>query len=329
MIQLGTEATGVVAADVERIVVAWLGSPAELDSAELMTGGGYNTTLALRVGGERVILRIAPAREHERPSEVGMMRNEWAAIPFLRPVAELMPRTLLADFTHQVIDRDYLIQSFLPGARAREVIKTWRPADVTTFWHSLGEVLAEVHTVTSAEFGRIIGPHHRSWSGAVAANFLAVADGCDELGLDAADLRQLADISVQTRGLLDQVEVAHLLHGDLTPGNVMVDPDHPERGVIGIFDCDRVWWGDPAADWTVQAVERLESQQAAGFWAGYGLNLVSDGPARRRRLLYRAYALGEARLEHLRLGRRDLALATYDAATELIESFLAFPPDPA
>ena len=316
-----------VGADVERIVAGWLGSPGRLDSAELLSGGGYNTTLMLRVGGgERAVLRIAPAREDERPSEAGMMRNEWAAIPLLRPVSALMPTTLLADFTHQVIDRDYLIQSLLPGARAREVIKTWSPAEVTTFWHSLGAVLAEVHTVTSAEFGRIIGPHHRRWSETVAASFLAVADGCDELGLDGSDLRQLADISVQTRDLLDQVEVAHLLHGDLIPGNVMVDPDRPARGVIGIFDCDRVWWGDPAADWTLQAVERLEVQQAAGFWAGYGRNLLADAPARRRRLLYRAYTLGEARLEHCRLGSRDKALATYAAAAEMIDKYVASPP---
>ena len=149
------------------------------------------------------------------------------------------------------------------------------------------------------------------------ACFLAVADGCDELRLDSSDLRSLADLTAESANLLDQIDRAHLLHGDLIPGNVMVDPEHPDRGVTGIFDCDRVWWGDPVADWTMLAVERLPREDAAGFWIGYGRDLTVGEPAQARRRLYRAYGLGEARLEHARLGRTDQVASTYAAIHDL------------
>ena len=301
---------------------AWQGRTDELEGAELIAGGGYNTTFRLRLAdGTQAVLRVAPRPEDERPSERGMMRNEWAAIPLLRPVAHLMPATLVADFTHELIDRDYLIQSFLPGVRAREAIKNWAPSQVTGFWRSLGEILAVIHTVTASTFGRVIGPHHDSWSQTMRACFVAVADGCDELRLDSSDLRLLANLVGESGALLDQIGRAHLLHGDLIPGNVMVDPDEPSRGVIGIFDCDRVWWGDPAADWTMLAVERLPSEYAAGFWTGYGRDLMASEPAQARRELYRAYGLGEARLEHARLGRTEKVASTYAAIHDVVDGY--------
>ncbi|MEU4358737.1 MULTISPECIES: hypothetical protein [Streptomyces] len=46
------------------------------------------------------------------------MRAEYASVPWLAPIAELMPRVLAVDFTQAVIGRDWMIQSFLPGTPA-------------------------------------------------------------------------------------------------------------------------------------------------------------------------------------------------------------------
>jgi Ser/Thr protein kinase RdoA (MazF antagonist) len=199
--------SGLAATDVATVVSAWRGRPGDLEGVELIAGGGYNTTFRLRLAdGTQAVLRVAPRAVDERPSERGMMRNEWAAIPLLRPVAHLMPATLAADFTHELIDRDYLIQSYLPGVRARESIKTWAPSQVTGFWRSLGEILAVIHTVTATTFGRVIGAHHDSWREAMRACFLAVADGCDGLRLDSSDLRLLANLTAESGDLLDQID---------------------------------------------------------------------------------------------------------------------------
>ncbi len=46
------------------------------------------------------------------------MRNEHASIPYLAGIAELIPRTLTADFTHQLIGREHLFQTHLDGVQA-------------------------------------------------------------------------------------------------------------------------------------------------------------------------------------------------------------------
>jgi hypothetical protein len=41
------------------------------------------------------------------------MHDEHAALPFLAPVARLVKRTFMADFTREVIELDYVFQAFL------------------------------------------------------------------------------------------------------------------------------------------------------------------------------------------------------------------------
>jgi hypothetical protein len=68
------------------------GDAAPLTSAEEF-GGTYNTTYRITVDGmERpVILRIAPAPGQQFSSERELMRNEAATVPYLSPIAGLVP----------------------------------------------------------------------------------------------------------------------------------------------------------------------------------------------------------------------------------------------
>lgn len=111
--------------------------------------------------------------------------------------------------------------------------------------------------------------------------------------------------------MLDEIRTGRLLHGDLIPANVMVDPDAPGRGIVGVFDTDRTWWGDPAADWTFTYIDRLAEPDRAAFWTGYGGRLLDGDGAAQRCLFYRVRALGEILLESARLGRADQHDNTY------------------
>lgn len=308
--------------ELDRVVQAWTatGGPSSVESVVELRGGLYNSCFGLLTGGGgRAVLRVAPAESDQRPSERHLLRNEYASVPFLRPIADLIPSTLFADFTHQVIDRDYLIQSHLDGVPALRLLNTWSEANQHLFWRSLGSILARVHSTTGDRFGRLSDPSALSWSSYLAAEFDLIAAGCDELGLDATDLRTVADlVRTKHRDALEQVTTGHLLHGDLTPANVMIDPAHPERGIIGVLDCDRTWWGDPAADWTFTYLDRVSDHVGQAFWSGYGEDLPSDGAARQRGLMYRLRALGEIRLEYARLARSDKLPQTYTKARDLI-----------
>lgn len=81
--------------------------------------GTYNNTYRVdRDGEDPVYLRIAPERSRQGHRGRDAMRNEHAATPFLSVLGPLIPRTLAADFTHQLLDRDYLVQTAVPVATA-------------------------------------------------------------------------------------------------------------------------------------------------------------------------------------------------------------------
>ncbi|MGI8311973.1 phosphotransferase [Saccharopolyspora hattusasensis] len=84
-----------------------------------MSDGQENNTYRVDLGGDRpVILRIAFEPGRQARSERELMRNEHASVPFLAPIAPIapmIPHTLAADFTHEIIGRDYLFQTMLDG----------------------------------------------------------------------------------------------------------------------------------------------------------------------------------------------------------------------
>lgn len=274
-----------------------------------LSGGLYNTTLRLDLSDtSSVILRIGPAEKAQRPSERHLLRNEVASIPLLQDVADLMPSTHIADFSHQVIPRDYVVQSFLLGTPGTEVEDTWDEEAMAHLWRDIGTILHRVHARTSTAFGRIIGPAQPSWPQALGHELQLMAEGCADLGLSGDDLHTIAEVAVEDAALA--TAPSRLLHGDLGPGNVMVDADHPERGVTGVYDCDRTSWGDRWADITFAYVERLSPRLQEAFWGGYQVR-----PPRlpeRVRLYYLARTLGEARLQHARLGRTRQLGRTYE-----------------
>lgn len=275
-----------------------------------LEGGLYNTTFRLEFAdGSPLVLRIAPAERDQRPSEWHFLRNEVASIPLLAVVADLMPSTLVADFSHEVVSRDYVVQSWLLGTAGAQVEDIWNSDDLAHLWRCIGEILHRIHSRTSTGFGRIIGPTYDTWPESVANTLLLMAEGCAALGLAADDLRMIAS-AAESDPVLATVHTAHLLHGDLGPGNVMVNAEDPTQGIIGIFDCDRISWGDPSADITFAYVERLGTEHRQAFWDGYGSLPEPTDP--RRELYYLAQILGEARLQHARLGRTRQLRKTYD-----------------
>lgn len=100
-------------------------------SVRELGGGSFNTVYLVRVAErEPVILRIAPPPECAVPwHEHALMRREHSIQPYLAPIAPLLPQTLLADFTHQVLPRDYLFQTFRAGERWDQIAATLTDAE--------------------------------------------------------------------------------------------------------------------------------------------------------------------------------------------------------
>jgi aminoglycoside phosphotransferase (APT) family kinase protein len=294
------------------------GARTELRSAVELAGGYYNNTFQLDIGAAQpVILRVAPEPARHTRADPQLMRNEHAALPFLAPIAALLPQTLAADFTHDLIGRDYLIQTRLYGVPADQRLGDFATAEQGAFFQQLGEITKAIHTVRGTGFGRVAGPLRTGWSEALLGWFDDLAMDLDRAELDAKDVRQLAQLVDRERAVLDDFGEPRLLHGDLWVGNVMLDRGAPVPTITGVFDCDRAWWGDPEADWPLYLARRRPSAPRDAFWEGYGR---ADGtPEHRwRELVYQARHAAALRVEYHRFGMVKEVAESYDEIREVI-----------
>jgi aminoglycoside phosphotransferase (APT) family kinase protein len=221
----------------------------------------------------------------------------------------LLPRTLAADFTHELIGRDYLVQSELPGVPVPEGIERYpRPAWVSMY-RQLGSITRQIHDVRGPHFGPIAGPGLATWGETVVTELAAIAADLETAGLPVEDVHAASAAAASHRTVLDEITEPRLLHGDLWTINLMLAPDAATPTICGVFDCDRALWGDPAADWTIRMALRRPGTERDTFWETYGR--LDDSPgARQRALIYQARHAAALLLERHRLRKPDEELRT-------------------
>ncbi|MFJ2170774.1 phosphotransferase family protein [Streptomyces griseofuscus] len=296
---------------------AFGGAAMPVSAVELGTGmynNVYRVTLAGRA--EPLILRVAPTESRQFRSERCLMRNEHASQPWLAVIAPLMPQVLAADWSHEVIGRDWMIQTHLDGIPAPERLGAYPRTAWPVFFRQMGAIARSVHDVRGPHFGPVSGPGFGTWSEAVITSLEEIAADLDRVGLDAADVRKVAAVAAHDRGVLDEVAEPGLLTGDLWTVNVMLDAEVAEPTITGVLDMDRTWFGDPAADWTIRMALAKQDERVA-FWEAYGERDRSPA-AVWRALVYEVRHLGAVRLERHRLGNAAGVENTYDAMAAVL-----------
>lgn len=56
---------------------------------------------------------------------------------------------LVTDFSHKIITRDYVVQSWLPGTPASRVARSWDSDALARLWRDLGAILRRIHCQNS------------------------------------------------------------------------------------------------------------------------------------------------------------------------------------
>jgi aminoglycoside phosphotransferase (APT) family kinase protein len=281
--------------------------------------GAYNSTYRVDLGDDRpVILRVAPEPSRQSRAERSLMRNEYASVPYLAPIAALMPSTLAADFTHQIIGRDYLFQTLLDGVPAPDGLAAYPRPEWAPFFGQLGTITRRIHAVRGESFGWVDGPRYARWRDAYTSSLADLAAALEDAGLDAADIREAADAATLHSAIFDEITEPRLLHGDLWTANVMVSPNAAEPTITGVCDCDRTSWGDPAADWSIYRAGQRPGTERDAFWDTYGALPATPSAARRARF-YEILHAGTLRLEeHRTLGKSDGVQASYEEIRVLL-----------
>ncbi|GAA4234425.1 hypothetical protein GCM10022254_39240 [Actinomadura meridiana] len=308
----------VTAAEVDTACRRALGADAVPVSAIELGTGMYNSVYRVTMAGrpQPVILRVAPREADQFGSERHLMRNEFAAVPWLTVIAPLMPRVIAADWSHEVVDRDWMLQTHLDGVPAPEALGRYPRTSWPVMFRRLGEITAAVQGVRGPWFGRVTGPGHSTWSRAVIASLEEIAADLELVGLDASDVRAAAVAAREASAVLDEVTEPRLLTGDLWTVNCLLDAHADVPTITGVVDFDRCEFGDPAADWAVRMAS-AKSDERAAFWDAYG-EADASPKARWRFRLYQARHLGAIRLERHRLGKTDAVKESYGAMAEVL-----------
>lgn len=273
------------------------GSKIHIKSIQELGGGTFNTTYLITFTDQlKIILRISPPQTaNVLWDEALLMRREHSMQPFFAPVAALMPKTLLVDFTHQIIDRDYIFQTCIEGERWDDVVDELTSEENNILWDQYGKITRQIHNVHGETFGLPLpGFQFPLWSQTVMDRLERILQSAKDHELGVPHLAQILELVRAHPGPLDEIQVARLLHGDLWLFNLLIARGEHEPAIVGILDADRAWWGDPMADWTMFILAHAEREEGhSHFWQAYGQR--EDTPAARfRASVYDAMHAGTA-----------------------------------
>ena len=261
------------------------------DGVRRIPTGKFNDTFDVALSDGHVMVRVAPPetetlcfyerRMMRQEPDIHAMLLERTSVP--------VPRVLAADFSHTIIDRDFLIMERLPGRPLTEA----RDISAGTFGRILrktGEYLREAHDITADRHG-YLGAHRpmepcETWPQAFEEMWNRLIDDVVAVeGYAPAEARFMRDLRAAHEGHFRHEVVSRFLHMDIWHQNILID----DRGeVTGILDWDRALWGDPEIEFAVLDYCGISEPP---FWEGYARQRPSDGSAAIRQALYLLYEM--------------------------------------
>lgn len=293
------------------------GAGAAIETVVELPWGTYNNVYRVEiVDRPPVVLRIAPAPGRQFRVDAALMRNEYAAAPYFAPISDLMPHILFADFTQQIVGRDYMVESLLPGVPAPDGLARYPRPQWSGLFRHIGVITRRIHAVSGPAFGLVAGPHHSRWSEALIAYFRTAAEDVRDADYDDTDIMTLSDVVGRLGALFDEITEPRLLHGDGWTANFLVDPATADLPLTGICDWDRAEWGDPLADWAVQRALLRPRSERETFWEGYGRPRTDAVGIRQE--IYRARQAVGLRLDYIRDGNQAGIATTYKEIGEIL-----------
>lgn len=278
------------------------GSDAVLLAAREFGPGSINTAYRIELRGhDPVVLRVGPSSEatERAPSQVPpfLLRREQQVQPFLAPVAHLLPKTVAADFTRQLIPRDYVFQTLVAGEPWEEIYDDLSADDTASLWRELGGIARSIHGVTGDAFGPPFpSPSFASLGDAVVDDLETVLQDLNRHGLPSGTTTNVLALVERHRDRFDEVATPRLLHGDLELRHVLVDHGQGGARIVGLIDHEFARWGEPTGESLLIRFALAPPPGSEPFWETYG-HLPEGTNAEFRRITYQCLAMSQALLE--------------------------------
>lgn len=307
---------------IRTILTRHFGSDLHGFSVKELGGGTFNETYLIEIPDqEKVILKIAPpVIPGMFWDDVALMRREHNILPFFASIAALIPKTIFVDFTHQIVERDYVLQAFMQGDRWSNIEDELTEEETIDLWRQCGEIVKQIHETTGEQFGYPYpGESFANWSDVVLDRFFRIAGSFRDYHVEISHFSTISDIVSSARSVLDDIRTPSLLHGDLWTFNLLVTRKDGKPYITGVLDTERAWWGDPLADWimfllSIRSDEKQWQPRVAAFDRGYGA-LERSESTRFRQEVYKAMHIGSSALwaaqhgnqEDIQRARQDLS----------------------
>ncbi len=218
----------------------------DLSQLTPLSGGWSGETFLAEAGGERSVVRIyRPGRRDDAAPEID------AAV--LRLVRGLLPVADVLEVRRGVaaLDRPgLLVTSHLAGDRGDLLLPTLDDAQAAVLGAHLGALAADLAGMPTLRPGPFVDPDLRIGTFGVADGLPGfVADHAAALeaqGWAPGRVEALVAVARRAQELLDGVGRTCLVHSDLNPKNLLVDPD--TLAVTGVLDWEFAHSGHPATD---------------------------------------------------------------------------------
>ncbi len=216
-----------------------------MDFSELtpLAGGWSGQTFLAEVAGARSVVRIyRPGERDDAGPEVD------AAV--LRLVRGLVPVPEVLEVRRGLAAADQpglLVTTYLPGARGDLLLPTLDGDGLTALGARLGSLAADLAGMPTLRAGEFVDADLliRPFAGADGLPGF-VDDHAPALGWDEPLLAALRTMAARAQTLLDTAARTCLVHSDLNPKNLLVDPETLE--VTGVLDWEFAHAGHPYTD---------------------------------------------------------------------------------
>ena len=210
-------------------------------SLQPLEGGWSGETFLAEAAGERSVVRIfADPRHHPHAAEI--QGSLLRLVRGLVPVPEVL-EVRRAD--PESGTPALLVTEFVDGVRGDLLLPTLPAAGLAGLGARLGRIAG-----TLAGMPQLVGGLFADGDLRIEPFTLDLvawlADHEDALGWPEADLARLREVALRAQQRLDEVGRFALVHSDLNPKNVLVDPD--SLNIVAVLDWEFSHSGSPYTD---------------------------------------------------------------------------------
>jgi aminoglycoside phosphotransferase (APT) family kinase protein len=215
----------------------------DFSSMTPLAGGWSGHTFLAEAAGERSVVRVYPpgARaEAAAETDAAVLRLVRGLVP-VPEVLEVRPARPELD------EPGVLVTSFLPGVRGDELLPTLDASGLAEVGATLGGLVADLGGMPMVRPGPFTDPQLSVGDFGVGGLPEFVEGRLPELGhLSPEEIDGLREVALDAQVLLDSVPRACLVHSDLNPKNLLLDPE--TLALTGVLDWEFAHAGHPFTD---------------------------------------------------------------------------------